>query len=159
MGMKTQILHRSAFVPKPVEEVFPFFAKAANLTKITPSWLDFEILTPEPIEMREGLVIDYRIRLRGIPMRWRSEISVWNPPHSFVDEQLKGPYRLWVHEHKFEPMDGGTKITDHIRYAVWGGALIERIFVRPDLKRIFDGRQQRMAELFDARPLPTTEFA
>lgn len=151
--MKTLTLQRSAFVPKPVAEVFPFFAKAANLTKITPPWVDFKILTPEPIEMREGTIIDYRIRLRGIPMRWRSEISVWNPPHSFVDEQLKGPYRLWVHEHRFEPMEGGTKITDHIRYAVWGGSLIERFLVRPDLKRIFDGRQQRMSELFDARPL------
>jgi ligand-binding SRPBCC domain-containing protein len=98
--------------------------------------------------MEVGALIDYRIHWRGLPMRWRSEISVWEPPHRFVDRQVRGPYRLWHHEHHFAERDGGTEISDQVRYAVWGGALIERLFVRRDVEAIFDYRRQRLAELF-----------
>ncbi len=94
--------------------------------------------------MREGMLIDYRLRVRGLPLRWRTRISAWQPPHRFVDEQLRGPYRLWIHEHTFEPRNGGTLARDLVRYAVPFDALLHRWFVRPDIERIF---QFRAAEL------------
>lgn len=140
-------LRQEQWFPRPLEEVFAFFAEARNLESITPPWLKFEIRTPGPIEMREGAVIDYRIRVHGIPMRWRSEITVWEPPHRFVDEQRKGPYRTWIHEHSFEERDGGTLVGDHVRYAAPGGRLIEKLVVERDLRRIFDHRLKRLEEL------------
>jgi ligand-binding SRPBCC domain-containing protein len=92
----------------PLSEVFPFFADAYNLERITPSFLSFKVLTPAPIEMRPGTLIDYRLRVRGAPLRWRSEITAWEPPYRFVDEQRRGPYRAWIHEHRFEERDGRT---------------------------------------------------
>lgn len=136
------------WLPRPLPEVFAFFADAGNLNALTPPWLRFEILTPRPITMRPGTLIDYRLRLRGIPVRWQSEITVWEPPHRFVDEQRRGPYRQWHHEHTFTERDGGTLVADKVRYAVWGGALVERWFVRPDVQRIFRYRQEKLAELF-----------
>ena len=118
------LLETSCFLDYPIDEVFRFFQDAHNLEALTPDFLKFEVLTPKPIEMRTGALIDYRIRLRGIPLRWRTEITDWNPPHSFVDQQLRGPYRQWHHTHEFVEQDGGTLCTDRVRYRVLGGALI-----------------------------------
>lgn len=146
--MKIYTLTSELWLPKPVEEVFPFFADARNLERITPPWLHFEILTPDPIEMRPGTIIDYRLRLRGIPLRWRSEITVWEPPHRFVDEQRRGPYRLWVHEHLFSRHNGGTLARDVVRYSVPGGDVVHRLFVAPDLNRIFEYRRRELQKIF-----------
>jgi ligand-binding SRPBCC domain-containing protein len=128
--------------------LFPFFADAGNLETITPPTLSFSVLNPPPIVMQAGLLIDYKLRLRGLPLRWQSEITVWDPPNRFVDEQRKGPYRIWHHEHVFTEQNGGTLATDNVRYAVFGGAIIERLFVRRDLTKIFTYRQRKLAELF-----------
>jgi len=139
---------KTLWVPRPIEDVFAFFGTAANLELMTPPWLSFKIITPQPIEMRPGTRIDYRISLRGLPMRWRSEITEWNPPFSFVDEQLKGPYRHWHHRHTFESRDGGTLVGDEVTYDVLGGALVHRLFVEGDLKKIFAFREETMRRLF-----------
>ncbi|MBC8001018.1 MAG: SRPBCC family protein [Opitutaceae bacterium] len=136
------------WLPRSPEEIFPFFADAYNLEKITPGWLRFEVLTPRPVTMRPGALIDYRIRLRGLPMSWRTEICVWEPPFRFVDQQLRGPYRQWIHEHRFESSGGGTLCRDHVRYAVLGGALVNKLFVRRDVERIFAHRQKTLLQLF-----------
>lgn len=141
-------LDTELWLPKPRLEVFPFFADAANLQRITPNWLSFEILTPKPIPMHVGAKIDYRLRVRGLPIRWQSEITAWEPPYRFIDEQRRGPYRIWKHEHRFEEKDGGTLCTDHIQYAVWGGALVNHLFVRRDVARIFEFRQVALKQIF-----------
>jgi ligand-binding SRPBCC domain-containing protein len=149
----TVYYHRSElWLPRPREEVFAFFGDARNLQAITPAWLDFNILTPCPIEMRPGTLIDYRLRVRGLPVRWQTEITAWEAPHRFVDEQRRGPYRLWVHEHRFEPRDGGTQTSDCVRYAVPGGWLIHRLFVQRDVTRIFEFRRRRLLEIFGQPP-------
>lgn len=140
------------FIPKPLEEVFAFYADARNLERLTPSWLRFEVLTPEPIEMAKGIRIDYRLKLRGLPMRWQSEITLWEPPLRFVDFQRRGPYSLWEHLHTFEQLDGGTLVGDWVRYAVPGGRLVDRLFVSRDVRRIFTHRGEKLAELFAAGP-------
>lgn len=139
------------WLPVPRDKVFPFFADAANLETITPPWLRFRILTPPPIEMHEGTLIDYRLRIHGVPIRWRTRISVWEPPRRFVDEQLRGPYRQWIHEHTFEPKDGGTLVRDHVRYAVPADWLLHRWLVRPDIERIFAYRSEVLRRLFGAK--------
>jgi len=142
---------KSVWVPRPIDEVFEFFGNAANLELMTPPWLAFKILTPQPIAMCAGTLIDYRISLRGLPMRWRSEITVWKPPFEFVDEQRKGPYRRWHHRHTFESRNGGTLVGDEVNYDVLGGALIHRLFVEGDLKKIFAFREETLRRLFDQR--------
>lgn len=137
-------------LPVARDVVFPFFADAANLQAITPAWLDFRIVPPVPETIREGVLIDYRLRVRGFPLKWRTRINSWEPPFRFVDEQLRGPYRLWVHEHTFEETADGTLCRDHVRYAVPGGALVNALFVRREVKTIFAFRQKRLAELFPA---------
>lgn len=146
--MKTFELHSQLRISKPPEEVFPFFADAGNLDILTPDWLNFRIVSPRPIPIERGTEIDYRLRIRGFPIRWRSRITAWDPPHLFVDEQVRGPYRLWVHEHRFRPVDGGTIVEDRVRYAVWGGAIVNRLMVAPDLARIFDYRRKKLEEQF-----------
>ena len=146
--MKEFTLQTELWLPRPRDEIFPFFAEARNLETLTPPWLNFEVLTPMPIVMRAGTLIDYRIRVHGISIRWRTEIAEWQPPHRFVDVQLRGPYTLWHHTHTFEERDGGTLCADRIRYRPRGGALINWLFVRRDVERIFRYRQQRMKELF-----------
>jgi ligand-binding SRPBCC domain-containing protein len=146
--MKEFVLQTELWLPRPQSEVFHFFAEAHNLEAITPPWLRFEVLTPAPLEMRAGALIDYRIRVHGIPIRWRTEITEWNPPRSFVDVQLRGPYTLWHHTHTFEERDGGTLCADQVRYRPRGGALIHWLFVRRDVERIFVYRQQRLREMF-----------
>jgi len=153
--MKIRQLHTRVWVPRPLEEVFAFFADAHNLDQLTPPWLAFHIETPAPIEMQAGTLIDYKLSVRGIPMRWRSEITVWDPPHRFVDEQRRGPYRQWHHEHRFSAHEGGTMIEDHVHYAAPGWILepvIHGLFVRPDVQKIFAFRGSRMEELFGAVP-------
>jgi ligand-binding SRPBCC domain-containing protein len=132
----------------PPENVFSFFADAANLDMITPPWLHFEVVTPPPIEMRTGALIDYRLRVRGIPLRWRTRINLWQPPLRFVDEQIRGPYRLWIHEHTLEERDGGTLAHDHVRYAVPFDWLAHRWLVRPDIERIFRFRSEALQRHF-----------
>lgn len=139
--------HSEVTLPRPLDEVFAFFGDARNLQAITPPWLEFKVETPEPIEMKPGTLIDYRLRVHGFPLRWRTRINVWEPPHRFVDEQLRGPYRRWIHEHTFVPVGGGTHCHDHVRYAVPGGRLINRLFVQRDVERIFRHRNERLREL------------
>ena len=138
-------------------EVFPFFADARNLGAITPPWLSFRILTPAPIVMRPGLLIDYEIRLRGLPLRWRTKISEWESPTRFVDEQVTGPYRQWIHEHTFEESDGGTLCRDRVRYSVLGGRLINALFVRRDIERIFEFRRACLLKRFGSSDRATGE--
>jgi ligand-binding SRPBCC domain-containing protein len=137
-------------LPYPREQVFQFFADAGNLEKITPPWLQFQIKTPRPIEMRSGARIDYQLRVHGLPVRWRTHITVWEPPFRFVDVQERGPYRFWEHEHRFEEIDSSTRVLDRVRYAVWGGAWIERFFVRADVRRIFTYRRDQISRWFQA---------
>lgn len=140
-----------ALVEAPLREVFAFFADASNLEKITPEWLRFRIVTPMPIEMREGAVIEYRLRIRGLPQRWRTRIAAWEPPDRFVDVQESGPYRMWEHEHRFVDRDDRTEVIDHVRYELpFGplGRLAHRLFVRADVERIFRHRREALARLF-----------
>ena len=151
--MKTHSLEAQLWVPHPRDAVFPFFADASNLQRITPKFLDFKILTPQPIAMYPGALIDYRLSLHGIPIRWRTLISTWEPPFRFVDEQVRGPYSLWHHEHIFEERDGGTLVIDRVRYAIpfsWapGSEIIHSLFVKKDIRSIFDFRQTCLREVF-----------
>jgi hypothetical protein len=144
-------LRREQWIPRPVEEVFAFFSDARNLEVITPPWLGFRILTPRPIHMATGTKLRYRIGLHGIPLRWTTEIRRWDPPHRFVDVQLSGPYKLWHHTHRFETHEGGTRITDVVRYRLpfgWIGRVVHALMVRRDVERIFAYRFQRIGELF-----------
>lgn len=148
--MKVYELRTRVRLPRPRPEVFAFFADAGNLEAITPPWLHFHIATPRPIAMRQGALIDYRLRLRGIPIRWKTEITAWDPPHRFVDEQLRGPYRLWIHEHVFEKDGEGTIVEDYVRYAVpFGplGYLANRLLVARDLRGIFGYREERLRKI------------
>ena len=150
-GPRDRTFTASQWVAAPLDETFAFFADAWNLERITPPLLRFRIVTPAPIAMRAGTLIDYSLRLRGIPLRWRSEITAWDPPHGFTDVQLRGPYRKWVHRHEFRAEKGGTRVEDHVRYAVPGGALVDRLIVRPDLVRIFAYRREAIRALLDRR--------
>jgi ligand-binding SRPBCC domain-containing protein len=140
-------LEAELWLPRPLHEVFAFFSDAHRLEEITPPWLRFQVRTAKPIPMFAGTIIDYRLRLRGIPLTWQSVISVWEPPSRFVDRQVRGPYRLWHHEHSFVEHDGGTLIRDRIEYAIIGGPIVHELFVRRDLERIFAYRQDRLATL------------
>jgi ligand-binding SRPBCC domain-containing protein len=144
-------LETDLWLPVTPEGLFPFFADAFNLGKLTPPWLNFRILTPPPIEMRRGVLIDYKIGLFGVPMRWRTEITAWEPPFRFVDTQIRGPYSLWEHEHTFEAEDGGTRCRDIVRYRHVGGAAAHALFVGPQLRRIFEYRRRVMTEEFGTR--------
>jgi ligand-binding SRPBCC domain-containing protein len=134
-------------LPQPIETVFPIFADAFQLEAITPPWLRFKVVTPPPIVMRAGLRIDYRLRLRGLPLRWTSEITDWEPPHRFVDVQVRGPYRWWRHEHRFIARGDATRIVDEVEYAVYGGALVHTLLVRRDVERVFAYREQALRQL------------
>lgn len=149
--MRVREFQCELWLPLPPEELFPFFADAGNLDAITPKWLNFRIVTPRPIEMREGALIDYKLRVRGMPLRWRTLIREWNPPHSFVDEQIRGPYRQWIHRHTFEPQNGGTLARDIVHYAVPFDFIAHPLFVRRDIERIFAYRQQALRKRFGAK--------
>jgi ligand-binding SRPBCC domain-containing protein len=148
--LNVDTLTRELIVPAVVDDTFAFFADAANLQRITPAWLHFRILTPPPIEMRAGLEISYRISLYGLPLPWRSVIDVWEPGVRFVDRQIVGPYRWWLHEHRFEAVEDGTRVVDRVDYAPRLG-WVSRGLVRRDLRRIFDYRHEVLRRLFEDR--------
>ncbi len=148
--MRIYSLQREQFIRKPIQEVFAFFADAKNLETITPPWLGFQILSPEPIAMAPGTRIEYRIRWHWFPMRWITEIRSWDPPVGFMDVQLRGPYRLWEHTHTFQAVEGGTQMRDVVRYALRFGLLGRMAhgwFVKADLERIFDYRASKVSAL------------
>ncbi len=134
----------SMSLPLPRDQVFAFFAEATNLQRITPPELGFEIVTPPPIDLREGTRIEYRLHLFGVPFAWQSEIQRWHPPEAFVDVQRRGPYKHWVHTHRFREEDGATIIEDEVHYALPYWPLGELVSppVRLQLARIFRYRQQ-----------------
>lgn len=142
------VLNAKLFVPRPIGDVFAFFSNAHNLQRITPDYLSFTVLTPAPIDMHEGTRIDYKLRVRGIPIRWQSLISVWDPPHRFVDRQTRGPYKLWHHEHRFVAVDGGTSVEDEVSFKPIGGRLMTALFVGRDVRKIFEYRTQALAREF-----------
>lgn len=149
------------FLPRPREEVFAFFSEAGNLGRITPDSLGFEILPPEPQVMGEGTIIDYRIRLRGFPMRWRTLIRDWRPPFEFSDQQLRGPYKLWLHRHVFEEVEGGTLVKDRVRYILPFSPMGELLHpvIRAELRHIFGYRKKVMQDLFPPASGPTPASA
>ncbi len=147
--MRVHTLEREQFLPHPIDEVFPFFADAHNLERITPPLLRFRVVSQDPAEMRVGTLLEYRLRLRGLPVGWLTRIEAWEPNKGFVDNQLVGPYRLWHHTHTFEGQDGGTLMRDVVRYAMpaWPFGELAMPLVRRDLGTIFDFRRDNLEGL------------
>ncbi len=148
-------LERTQVVPRPLEETFAFFSEPGNLGRITPPWLKFELRTPEQIEMGEGVELHYRIRPLGFPQRWTSRIVRWNPPDSFIDEQVSGPYSYWRHTHRFHQTPEGTEIHDRVDYdlpfaAV--GRVVHTLIVSRQLRAIFNYRRVKVEELLGEAP-------
>lgn len=153
--MKEELFTATQEVPASREAVFAFFSDPSNLQTLTPPWLAFEILTPAPLPVGEGAVYDYRIRLRGLALRWRTLIEVWEPGRRFVDRQILGPYALWHHTHGFEDLPGGgTRLTDRVRWRVGFGLLGRLVapLVRRDIARIFAYRRQVIAARMGGTP-------
>lgn len=147
----SHVLEREQLIARPRSEVFRYFADAANLQAITPAFLSFRITTPLPIEMRAGALIEYRLRLFGVPFRWKTRIEEWQPEERFVDQQLSGPYRRWWHLHTFEERPGGTLMRDRVEYELpLGplGAIARRLFVARQLDGIFAHRRRVIARVF-----------
>jgi ligand-binding SRPBCC domain-containing protein len=150
---RTYRLERSQVIAKSREDVFGFFADASNLERLTPRFLNFRILTPRPIPMKRGTLIDYELRLYSVPVKWRTRIESFEPPMSFSDIQVSGPYRRWHHRHEFLEVPGGTEMRDHVEYELPLGLLgvaARELFVRRSLDRIFDYRRAAIAEIFGA---------
>lgn len=141
-------LRTESVLPLPREQVFAFFAAAENLERITPPELQFRIVTPLPIAMREGALIEYRLKLGGVPFGWTTRIASWEQPQRFVDKQLRGPYALWEHTHEFEDVAGGTRVTDRVRYRLPFGILGRLVHpvVRLQLERIFAYRERAIRD-------------
>jgi ligand-binding SRPBCC domain-containing protein len=151
MADKTYTLSFEQQVARPQPEVFDFFSRAENLEVLTPPWLNFKILDVKPQPVQRGTLINYSLRVHGIPLRWTSEIVEWEPQHRFVDLQLRGPYKLWRHEHRFEERDGGTLISDTINLALplgLLGQLAYKIKVKSDIEEIFTFRKEKIRALF-----------
>jgi ligand-binding SRPBCC domain-containing protein len=149
--MAEHILEREQIIKRPRAEVFDFFADAGNLERITPPELEFHIITAQPIDIKQGALIDYKLKLRGFPVAWRTEITDWNPPHSFADTALKSPYKQWIHLHTFEENEKGeTLMRDHVRYRLPFEPLgdLAHFLVRRELEYIFDYRRKVVAETF-----------
>lgn len=147
--MKTFCLENELWVPRERNQVFEFFADPRNLERLTPPWLHFEMLTAPGAPLRRGTLLDYRLRLHGFPLRWQSEIKLWDPPGRFLDRQTRGPYSFWEHEHTFVQRDEGTLVTDRVEYAVPGGRLVQKFLAGPDLERIFRFRRRVLTEIFN----------
>lgn len=150
---RAHLLERTQLLPAPRADVFAFFADAHNLESITPDFLRFRVITPGPIRMETGALIEYRLSLYGLGFGWRTRIEAWEPGTCFVDAQLAGPYRSWRHTHRFEDAPGGTRVSDRVEYELPLGPLgdlAHALFVRRALARIFDHRQQRIAARFRA---------
>lgn len=150
LGGGLHLLRAVTVLEHPRDEVFPFFAAAENLERITPPALRFRIVTPLPIEMRQGALIDYRLRLNGIPFGWRTVITEWDPPFAFTDTQLRGPYHTWVHRHVFEPLPGGrTRMIDEVRYRLplWPLGEVALPIVRRQVEGIFTHRNRVIHDL------------
>ncbi|MFB3902059.1 MAG: SRPBCC family protein [Acidobacteriota bacterium] len=155
--MPLHLFERTVWLPAGRGHLFAFFSRAENLPLVTPPWLDLRVLTPSPVEMKQGARFDYRVRLFGILLTWRTKITAWEPPRRFEDTQLAGPYKLWVHEHLFEVENAGTRVTDRVRYRSRGGPfepLVESLFVRPRLEKIFSFREEALRQLFTQSPSP-----
>jgi ligand-binding SRPBCC domain-containing protein len=153
--MAVHRLERRQYLDHPLDEVFAFFAEARNLERITPEWLRFEVLTPDPVEMAPGALIDYRLTLHGVPLGWTSQIEVWEPGRQFVDRAIRGPFGLWHHRHRFAVSGEGTIVSDEVHYALPFGAvgeLAHPLFVARDLERIFAHRQGAVARILDGAP-------
>jgi ligand-binding SRPBCC domain-containing protein len=149
--MQPHTIIRKTIINRPLEEVFQFFSKAENLNLLTPPELSFKILTPLPIKMQAGTLIDYRIKLNGIPFNWRTEISTWKVNECFVDQQLKGPYKIWHHTHSFTAVKEGTLMIDEVKYLSPGWILeplIEKFFIKKKVEGIFDYRNSKLKEIF-----------
>lgn len=147
--MRTHVLERQQVIARPVGEVFAFFADPCNLELLTPRWMNFRIHTPTPIEMQEGVRIEYTIRWRGLALRWLTEIEEWRPGDRFVDVQREGPYRFWRHSHSFSACHGGIEMRDFVQYALpLGpiGTIAHALLVRRDLEAVFDYRAQRIRQ-------------
>lgn len=157
--MRTHRFETEAWLGRSREEVFPFFADAFNLERITPPFLRFRVVTARPIEMGVGTLIDYRLRVHGAPIRWRTEITAWDPMRMFVDEQVRGPYRLWRHTHTFEERGGGTLMRDVVEYAAPLGWISVPLLVRRDVARIFAYREGAMRRIFEGAGEPATATA
>jgi ligand-binding SRPBCC domain-containing protein len=145
------LLRREQWVPRPLEEVFAFFSDARNLEVLTPPWLHFRILTSEITAVSQGTLIRYKLSWRGIPLRWTTKITLWQPPRAFEDFQLSGPYTLWHHTHSFESLNNGTLMTDEVRYRLpFGplGKLVHWLAVKANVESIFDYRYQQIERLF-----------
>lgn len=141
----------SQFVPRPLPEVFDFFSDPKNLEKITPPFLNFRIVAMSTPEIQQGSIIDYQLKIHGVPAKWKTLIEKWEPNSEFVDTQLKGPYKLWHHTHRFEAVAGGTMIFDRVNFRLpfgFIGALIAGAFVQNDVKEIFAYRRKVIAETF-----------
>lgn len=150
MGFRYSLVHEQ-LVPRPLDEVFAFFSRPENLQSITPDWLNFNVLSAGPQPVRKGTSIRYRLRVHGVPVRWTSEIAAWEPPHKFVDIQVRGPYKLWRHTHVFAAEGNSTRIRDEVLYELpFGplGALVHWLMVRRDVEKIFAFRKDRIRELF-----------
>lgn len=151
--MKVHTLKTEQHFPYPPERLFPFFARPENLARITPPELGFQILTPSPIQMKVGTLIDYTIRVGGFRVRWRTLITSYEPPLAFVDEQLKGPYSLWHHRHEFHPDGSGTRMVDEVHYALYGGVfgtLLHGLIVRRQIQKIFRYREETIGGIVEA---------
>jgi ligand-binding SRPBCC domain-containing protein len=143
--VKVHVLEREQYLELELPRVFEFFSAARNLERLTPPWMSFKVLTPEPIEIGEGTVIDYRLRVHGIPLRWTSRIESWEPNRRFIDRQIKGPYALWHHTHDFQELGAGTLIRDTVRYSIGFGPLgeiVHALEVQRDLDNIFAFRRE-----------------
>ena len=152
--MKLYTLKKEQIIPRNILDVFDFFSKPENLSVITPSKMGFKILTPSPIEMKEGALIDYTVKIIGLPIRWTTLITKYDPPNLFIDQQLKGPYSMWHHTHNFKKLnDNETLIEDIVVYSVpysFIGGLIHSLYIKRDLEKIFSYRSKKIKEIFNS---------
>ena len=149
--MKVYKIKTKQVIKKPLSEVFGFFSRPENLSLITPPRLSFNILTPKPIDMKQGSIIDYTIKIFMFPIHWRTLITTYEHPYKFVDEQIKGPYTFWHHTHTFNETDSGVEIIDKVSYSIPFGILgrvLHSIWIKNDLKNIFEHRKVVIEKLF-----------